>query len=388
MIHCKSCGIVPVSENDLPILLPEDVDYRPKGMPPLASSKKFISVKCPKCGGQAERDSETLDAFVDSSWYYLRYADPQNNEKFFDKEKAEYWLPVDLYVIGAEHTVLHLLYSRFITKFLQDEGYLNFKEPFLKIKHVGLLLGADGQKMSKSKGNVVNPDEIVEEFGADTVRLYEMFMGPFEDGQPWNPKGVTGMHRFLNRVFNLINPKSQNSNPKEITIPNDQKDRLEKLLNRTIKKVTEDIQNFKFNTAISALMILVNEMEKIPNLDIGNCPPRFGEAGRSGFEKLTKLIFPFAPHLAQELWEQLGYETLLDYESWPQWDKTLIKEESVEIVVQVNGKVRGRLVVSSGSSETEIKKLVLADAGISKWVGENQIKKIIFIPDTLINFLV
>ena len=199
MIHCEKCGIIPVPDADLPVILPALENYRPQGVAPLASDPEFINVKCPQCGGAAKRDPETFDTFVDSSWYYLRYPDPHNGVAIFDKEKTKHWMPVDLYIIGAEHTVLHLLYSRFITKFLHDEGLLPFDEPFLKLRHQGLIRGADGQKMSKSKGNVVNPDELIAEFGADTLRLYEMFMGPFEDGAPWDPKGILGVNRFLGR---------------------------------------------------------------------------------------------------------------------------------------------------------------------------------------------
>lgn len=204
IIYCNKCGAVPVPEEDLPVKLPDLKDYRPKGMPPLASSEKFLKVKCPKCGGPAKREPETLDTFVDSSWYYLRYADPKNDKEFASPEKLRYWMPVDLYIIGAEHATLHLLYARFITKFLHDVGYLDFKEPFLKLRHIGLILGEDRQKMSKSRGNVVNPDDIVNEFGADASRLYWMFMGPLEDGQPWDTKGAIGVYRFLNRVWNLV----------------------------------------------------------------------------------------------------------------------------------------------------------------------------------------
>jgi leucyl-tRNA synthetase len=199
MIHCEKCGINPVPEKDLPVLLPDLKDFRPQGMPPLESSEEFIKTSCPNCGGEAKRDSETLDTFVDSSWYFLRYTDSHNEKEIFDKLKANYWMPVDLYVIGAEHTVLHLLYSRFITKFLQDEGYLDFSEPFKKLRHVGLILGTDNQKMSKSRGNVINPDDLIGEFGADAFRVYEMFMGPFNEGQPWDPKGIIGSERFLRR---------------------------------------------------------------------------------------------------------------------------------------------------------------------------------------------
>ena len=364
MIHCKKCGISPVSEKDLPVKLPELEDYRPKGQPPLASSDKFINVKCPQCDEAAKRDPETLDTFVDSSWYYLAYTAPEISNFNFQISNINYWMPVDLYVIGAEHTVLHLLYSRFISKFLFDEGYLNFKEPFLKLRHLGLILGADGQKMSKSKGNVVNPDSLVEQWGADAARLYEMFMGPFEDGQPWDPRGVVGTYRFLNKAWTLVNYKLQNPNDKQIS-----NSKIQKLLNQTIKKVTEDIEGFKFNTAISSLMILVNELE-------------LGAWNLEFTEKLIKLIFPFAPHISQELWEIIGEKGLLDFELWPAWDEKLIQDEEFELIIQINGKLKGTILALRGISQKEAEKLAASDKNVKKW------EKVIFVPNRLINFIV
>src|SRR3989338_142611 len=252
VIYCDKCGVVPVPDKDLPVKLPILKGYRPKGVPPLASSKKFLEVKCPNCNSLARRDAETLDTFVDSSWYYLRYTDSKNKNKFADELKLKTWLPVKLYVIGAEHSVLHLLYARFIAKVLNDQGYLNFNEPFLKLRHLGLILGTDGQKMSKSKGNVINPDGIVKEFGADAFRMYEMFMGPFEDGQPWDTKGVVGVYRFLNRVWNYVGRYDENIKPNPEAI---------KILNKYIREIGEDIKNLKFNTGVSSLMKLLNELE-------------------------------------------------------------------------------------------------------------------------------
>ncbi len=367
MIHCDACGINPVPEKDLPVELPRLKEYRPKGVPPLASSEKFIKVKCPKCGVTARRDSETLDTFVDSSWYYLRYTDPKNEKEPFDKAKAKHWLPVDLYVIGAEHTVLHLLYSRFITKFLQDEGYLSFSEPFLKLRHVGLIQGSDGQKMSKSRGNVVNPDDIVAEFGADAVRLYEMFMGPFEDGQPWDPRGVIGAERFLKRFVNFVLEGI------EAKAKTTQKESLS-FIHKTIKKVGDDIAAFKFNTAISALMILLNEIGVKP-------------IAASNLEDIVKLIHPFAPHLGQELWSRLKHDTMLDFEPWPEYDAKLMYDETVQLVIQVNGKVRNIVIASKGISQGEAEKLALASEKVKSFISGKP-KKIIFVPGRLINFVI
>ncbi len=376
MIHCEKCalqdpsgqGIFPVSDEDLPVLLPKNVDYRPKGKPPLASSEKFINTKCPQCGGKAKRDPETLDTFVDSSWYYLRYTDPRNNEKPFDKLRASYWLPVDLYVIGAEHTVLHLLYSRFITKFLRDEGYLNFQEPFLKIRHVGLILGADGQKMSKSKGNVVNPDELVEKFSADASRLYKMFMGPFEDSQPWDPRGVIGSKRLLDKIWNFFEERPRSKKESADL-------KINQLMHQTIKKVGEDIEKIHFNTAISSLMILSGQLFAQE------------EVSESDWEKFLKILFPFAPHFAQELWEKLGRETLLDYENWPAYDEKLIEEEEFELVVQVNGKLRGAITARKGISQSSAEELAKKITAVQNHLSNKKIKKAIFVKDRLINFI-
>ncbi len=383
MIHCEKCalrdpsgqGIFPVDEKDLPVILPDLENYRPRGVPPLASSKEFINVKCPKCRGEAKRDPETLDTFVDSSWYYLRYTDPHNDKAPFDKAKARHWLPVDLYVIGAEHTVLHLLYSRFITKFLHGEGYLSFTEPFLKLRHQGLILGVDSKKMSKSKGNVVNPDELIEEFGADTVRIYEMFMGPFEDGAPWDPKGILGAERFLKRFWNFV--QSFVSVPYLDTgqAPAGTRHEVESLVHKTIKKVGEDIENFKFNTAVSSLMILLNGLE--------------GTAlEKKDLEIVIKLLQPFAPHIAQELWELSGHKTILDFEPWPEYDPKLIQEDKFTLVIQVNGKVRDTIEVDSGIGEAEAKKLAQSSERVKQFLGKAIPKKTIYVPKKLVNIVI
>jgi len=367
IIYCSKCGTVSVPEKDLPVKLPDLKDYRPKGMPPLASSEKFMKIKCPSCGGAAQRDPETLDTFVDSSWYYLRYTHPQNDKKFADDAKLKLWLPVKLYVIGAEHTVLHLLYSRFITKFLYDQGYLHFKEPFLKLRHLGLILGSDGQKMSKSKGNVVNPDEIVGQYGADAVRLYEMFMGPFEDGQPWDPKGVVGTSRFLNRVWNLV---------KEAKEPKFPDKEVGRILNRHIKEIGDDIKFFKFNTGVSGLMKLLNALEN-----------KWLTKDQYGI--FLKLLCPFAPHITEELWhEVLKKKTPIHIEEWPKYDEALLAEEMVTIAIQINGKLRGTIEAKKGLSEEDVKKLVLAEEKIKKDIQGKNVKKFIYVKDRLTNLVI
>ncbi len=373
MIHCDACGIVPVPDAALPVLLPNLENYRPQGIPPLASAPDFINVKCPQCGKDARRDPETLDTFVDSSWYYLRYADPKNANAIFDPEKTKRWLPVDLYVIGAEHTVLHLLYSRFITKFLHDEHLINFNEPFIKLRHQGLIRGADGQKMSKSRGNVVNPDELVAQFGADTVRMYEMFMGPFEDGAPWDPKSILGINRFLARIWKYGEAVLAAIGDASAQDPSDPK--LTALLHKTVKKVGEDIEQFKFNTAISALMILLNEIEGAPAF------------ARAEFEILLKILHPFAPHLAQELWDRAGNATYVDFETWPAFDSALIAENTFMLVVQVNGKVRDTIEVEASISEGAAKEKALQSAKVQAAIAGAPLQNVIYVPKKLINIV-
>jgi len=385
IIYCEKCGEVAVPEKDLPVVLPDDVDFKPTGESPLKYSKKFQEVKCPKCGAPAKRESDTMDTFVCSSWYYLRYADPKNDKEFTSKEMLAKWLPVDLYVGGAEHSVLHLLYARFFTKVLHNLGYLNFDEPFLKLRHQGTILAEDGTKMSKSKGNVVNPDDVVAQFGADALRIFEMFMGPLEDMKPWNTKGIVGIYRFLERVWKLQskiqNPKYQI--PNKFKNPNAQNSKLNILINKTIKKVSEDIEGMKFNTAISALMILTNEMDKQLELLI------------TDYQLLIILLSPFAPHLAEELWHKTRinaekinatYESIF-LQEWPKYDPELIKDEEVEIIIQINGKVRDKITASADISEEEVKKVVLEREKIKNYISEKEIRKIIFVKGRLINIV-
>ena len=366
VIYCDKCGVVPVPDKDLPVKLPILKGYRPKGVPPLASSKKFLEVKCPNCNSLARRDAETLDTFVDSSWYYLRYTDSKNKNKFADELKLKTWLPVKLYVIGAEHSVLHLLYARFIAKVLNDQGYLNFNEPFLKLRHLGLILGTDGQKMSKSKGNVINPDGIVKEFGADAFRMYEMFMGPFEDGQPWDTKGVVGVYRFLNRIWNYVGRYDGNIKPNL---------EAQRILNKFIKEVGEDIGRMSFNTGVSGLMKLLNELES-------------HEISKEEYETLLKLLAPFAPHLAEELWMGvLKNKKSVHLEKWPEYDEKLLAEEKTKLVIQVNGRVRDTFEVKKGLSESEAKDLALKSENVRRHIS-GEIKKIIYIKDRIINIVI
>ncbi|HLN19004.1 MAG TPA: class I tRNA ligase family protein, partial [Patescibacteria group bacterium] len=316
--------------------------------------------------------------FVCSSWYYFRYADTKNDQEFASKELIKKWLPVNLYVGGAEHTVLHLLYSRFFTKVLHNLGYINFDEPFTKLRHQGIILAPDGRKMSKSLGNVVNPDDEVKKWGADALRLFEMFMGPLEDAKPWQTNGLVGTYRFLEKVWKLQskipNDKLQISN--KFQNQNDPNTKLNSLVNKTIKKVSEDIDNMKFNTAISSLMILTNQMDKHDELSADN------------YELLLKIISPFAPFIAEELWNQIGHEESIFKEKWPRYDPKLINDEEIDLVIQINGKVRDKMKVSADISEEEAKKLALESEKVKNFVGDREIKKIIYIKGRLINIVI
>jgi len=367
MIFCEKCSWQPVPEKDLPVLLPEVKDYRPKGTSPLGTNPDFVNTTCPECGGEAKRETDTMDTFVCSSWYFFRFADPKNEKEFADEAKIKKWLPVDLYIGGAEHTVLHLLYSRFFTKALHKHGYIDFDEPFKKLRHQGIVLAEDGRKMSKSLENVINPDENIEKFGADTLQLYEMFMGPLEDSKSWNTKSIIGLKRFLEKVWKLksmINDQGSTNN------------KLEILLHKTIKKVTEDIENLRFNTAISAMMILVNEMEKQKNIL------------NSQFSILNSLLAPFAPHIAEELWQQLGHKDSIFLEKWPEYDPKLVKDEEITLIIQINGKLRDQIKAPAGVKEEEAKRLALESKKVIKYMEGKNIQKVIFVKDRLINFVV
>lgn len=365
IIYCEKCGMVPVPEKDLPITLPDDVDFRPTGESPLTRSKKFHQVKCPNCQGKARRESDTLDTFVCSSWYFFRYCDTQNDQAFADKGKIKYWLPVDLYIGGMEHAVGHLIYSRFITKVLRDSGYINFGEPFSKVVNQGIILAEDGRKMSKSYGNVINPDEVVDQYGADTMRLYEMFMGPLEETKPWSTKSILGVKRFLEKVWQLGMKEKK-----------EEKRTMEIITHKTIKKVTEDIENFRFNTAISAMMIWLNEIMDLDYLPILD------------FKNFLKILAPFAPHIAEELFEKFGGRDSIFKQEWPSYDPKLTIDKTITLVVQINGKVRDRLEAPVDLTQKEAEELVLQSEKIQKLLAGKEIKKIIFVPNRLVNIVV
>ena len=365
-----------ISEGDLPLELPEVQNYKPTGTgePPLSNAADWVNVTLPD-GSKAKRETNTMPQWAGSCWYYLRYIDPDNDQAGWDAEKEKYWMNVDLYIGGAEHAVLHLLYSRFWHKFLYDLGYVSTKEPFHKLVNQGMILGEDGQKMSKSRGNVVNPDNIIADFGADSMRLYEMFMGPLEAAKPWSTQGVEGVYRFLTKAWRLVvdeetdqlNQIVKNAEPDEQTL---------RLLHQTVKKVGDDIETFGYNTAISTMMILINHLTK---QDI--CP-------RSVIEKFVLILAPFAPHIAEELWQRLGATDTLAYEPWPLYDKELIKEKEVELAIQVLGKIKDRIVVPADADEEQIKEKALAGEKVQAALAGREPKKIIVIKSRLVNIIV
>ena len=355
----------PVKNEHLPLLLPTDVDFKPTGESPIALSDDFKKLAEELYGDGWHFEVDTMDTFVDSSWYFLRYCDPKNEDALADKKALKHWMPVDLYVGGVEHAVLHLLYARFFCYALNDLGVIDFKEPFMKLRNQGMILGPDGQKMSKSVGNVINPDDVVSEFGADTLRLYEMFMGPFEDTKPWDTNGVLGLRRFLDKVHRVS----------EGELSNTSSEALMRELHKTIKKVTKDIDDMRFNTAISQMMIMVNAIQED------------GSVGKDVFVPFVQLLAPFAPHLAEEVWEKLGNVDSIFVSSWPSFDEALARDEMIKMPVQVNGKVRATLSVSPDISEEDAIKFALADEKVKSYV-EGEPKKVIFVKGRLINFVV
>lgn len=368
IIYCDTCGTVPVPEKDLPVLLPDDIsDFRPTGKSPLESSPSFQNVKCPICGKDARREYDTMDGFVDNSWYYYRYLDPNNEQEFCSKKMISNYMPVDCYVGGAEHAVGHLIYSRFFTKVLRDNKYLDFDEPFLKLINQGLIMGEDGQKMSKSRGNVVNPDEVINEFGADSFRMYEMFMGPLEDSKPWSTDGIRGQRRFLDKVYQFFS---------EFKYGKTKEEKLLSLLHKTIKKVEEDIENFRFNTAISALMIYFRELSK------------FKDLSKDFVNSFLVMLNCFAPHLTEEIWENLGNKDFICLESWPKYNEKFLHDETIKLPIQVNGKLRDLIEVDRNISEKELKDIVLKSEKVKKFISNNEISKFIYIKEKIVNIII
>lgn len=384
VVYCDECGIVPEKQENLPILLPTDVEFTGKGESPLTTSKTFMNTNCPNCGKSAKREVDTMDTFVDSSWYFLRYIAPKNTEQPFNKESVNNWMPVDQYIGGVEHAILHLLYARFFVKAFNKMGMLDFKEPFKNLLTQGMVL-KDGAKMSKSKGNVVAPSEIIKEYGVDTARLFVLFAAPPERDLEWSDQGVEGCFRFLNRVYRLVYELADIAKSDLSLEELSKEDKaMRYTINNTLKKVTEDLnEKFGFNTAISSLMELINEMYKYKELDNRN------EAViKEGIETIVTILSPFAPHIGEELWTIIGKSGSIFDISWPKYDDSALVKDEVEIVVQINGKVRGKLSVATNISREDMEKLAIEDEKIKSLVEGKNIVKVIAVPKKLVNIVV
>ena len=369
IVHCDKCGYVPLPESELPLKLPEVESYEPtdNGESPLAKIDSFVNTTCPRCGAPAKRETDTMPQWAGSSWYFLRYCDPHNDKELASKEALDYWTPVDWYNGGMEHTTLHLLYSRFWHKFLYDIGVVPTKEPYAKRTSHGMILGENGEKMSQSRGNVVNPDDVVRDYGADTLRLYEMFIGDFEKAAPWSTSSIKGCRRFVERVWNLQNSlNDEKGNSKALLKP----------LHKTIKKVTEDIEGMKFNTAIASMMSLLNEVDKV------------GSLSKEDYKTVINLLNPFAPHITEELWEMLGFEGFCSLADWPEYDENLCTDSEVEIAVQVNGKLRGRITVAVDADRETVLAAAKSSEKVAAEISGANIVKEIYIQGKLVNIVI
>jgi leucyl-tRNA synthetase len=388
-LYCDNCGIVPVQEKDLPVVLPEDVKITGKGSSPLLESEAFLFAECPKCRGRARRETDTMDTFVDSSWYFIRYCFKKgdidlNSELITQESELKYWMPVDQYIGGVEHAVLHLLYSRFFTKVIRDLGILNINEPFQNLLTQGMVI-KDGSKMSKSKGNVVDPNYLIRKYGADTSRLFSLFAAPPEKDLEWSDKGVDGAYRFLNRLWGIVYKNREGLSQKRKVIGEPAKTlSLYRKTHQTIRKVTTDIEReYHFNTAIAALMELANE--------ITGFEPKNDEEWsilKFAIEQLLLLLSPFSPHISEELWDALGNKPSIFEQKWPEWDDQAAKEDVIELVVQVNGKLRSKIIIAAGIPDDEIKKIAFEDNRVREIIGSKTIKKVIIVRGKLVNIVI
>jgi leucyl-tRNA synthetase len=381
VVYCHSCGAVPVPEDQLPVLLPEDAEFKPTGESPLLGHEAFRSAICPRCGGPAQRETDTMDTFIDSSWYMLRYASPKFEEAAFDPDVIKQWLPVDQYTGGAEHAVMHLLYSRFFIKAMRDIGMVDFDEPFLRLFNQGVILGSDHEKMSKSRGNVVNPDDVVGVMGADAVRCFLMFIGPWDQGGPWSDVGINGVARWLNRVWALVerNPDDLSSGRADTQAIRE----TVRVLHQTMRKCHGDLDRFKFNTAIASLMELVNHLSKV--WAEATVDP---DTWRECIEKFLLMLAPIAPHIAEELWEKTGHAYSIHQQSYPEWDDALAADDTITLVVQVNGRVRDRIEVPANIDESTANELALASEKVQPYTEGKVVDKAIYVPGRLVNVVV
>lgn len=383
IVYCDTCGIVPVPENELPVLLPYNVDFTPDGKSPLAKSAEFIHTTCPNCGGPAERDTDTLDTFVCSSWYFLRYPDNRNSEKPWDTAWIDKMLPVDMYVGGPEHACMHLLYARFITKALRDMGYLHFDEPFKSLVHQGLILGPDGEKMSKSKGNVVSPDPYIEAYGSDVFRLYLQFGFNYVEGGPWNEDGIKAVARFVERVERFMERVGEIRSSRSTSYGRPEKE-VNYALHNAIKGITRDVDVFGFNTCISRLMELLNALYRYDS----EVEHKNGEFVHEVMSSFVRLLAPFAPHLAEELWQTLGHGYSVHDQPWPEYNEAALVRDTIELAVQVNGRVRDKIEVASDADEETIKALALRAEKVVPFIEGQTIRKVIIVKGSLVSIVV
>ena len=378
MIHCPHCGTVPVPESDLPVKLPYDVEFRPDGESPLKRCPEFMHVKCPVCGADAERDPDTMDTFVDSSWYFLRYPDARNDKEVFNKDKINHMCPIDMYVGGQEHATMHLLYARFFTKALRDMGYLNFDEPFTALVHQGMILGPDGQKMSKSKGNTINPDIYVDKYGADVVRLFFEFAFSYTDGGPWSDAGIESMSRYVKRVEALFE-KAATLSDTGTEMGKREKD-LDFVRNSTIKAITKDLEVLQFNTSLARMMEFLNALNEYMQ----------GPVNKAFFDECLRtyvvLLSPFAPHFAEELWESMGQAYSVHNQPWPKVNEDALVKNDMVIVVQTNGKLRGQFEVAKTTDKDTI--IAMAKDKIKDYLAGKEIVKEIYVPNKLVNIVI
>ena len=381
MVTCKDCGIQPVETTSLPVELPPNADFTPSGESPLAKIESFVKTTCPKCGGVADRETDTMDTFFDSSWYMYRYLNPKYKEGPFENKEVSSWMPVDQYTGGAEHAVMHLLYSRFFTKALRDMGLVDFDEPFLRLYNQGIILGQDHEKMSKSRGNVINPDDVVGIMGADAVRVFLMFIGPWDQGGPWSNVGINGVARWLNRIWGIASEKYVTS--ADSVFDHEMESETQQAVHKTIKKVYEDLDKFKFNTAIAALMELSNHLTKVWNAKNVSV-----EVWNDSIKQFLLMLAPIAPHLSEELWEMNGYEFSIHNQKFPDWEESLVVDESITLIVQINGKLRDTISVDSGISEEMAQEAAMSSEKIQGHINGTTVKKVIYVPNRLINIVV
>ncbi|MDQ3413255.1 MAG: class I tRNA ligase family protein, partial [Chloroflexota bacterium] len=381
IVYCATCGMVPVPEADLPVLLPLDAEFQPTGQSPLVSHQGFLHVACPTCGGAARRETDTMDTFVDSSWYWFRYTSPHDDTAPFNREAAAKWTPVDLYCGGIEHAILHLLYARFITKVLRDLGLIEHGEPYTRLRNQGIILSEEGVKMSKSRGTQVSAEPLVAEFGVDALRLHLMYLGPWEQGGPWNSRGIAGMERFIRRAVTLVTETG--TGPFDAALPPDDTLPLRRLTHRTIARVTADLDGFQFNTMVAAMIEFVNELMRQKDGPLTHTPE-----WREAIETLVLLMAPSTPYVAEELWQRLSRPYSVHQQPWPAFDPALTRDDLVEIVVQVNGKVRDRLHLPPDAPEAAALAQAHASPNVQAHLTGKQPAKVIYVPGRLLNIVV